>query len=64
MTPRPSCLTCRHSEPCQLDTLTLECRRYPPTIIFHPDADEPFMAFPQVIEGDYCGEWAEEQETT
>lgn len=58
----PSCLTCRHSEPCQLDTLTLECRRYPPTT--HIIDNEPFMAFPQVIEGDYCGEWEPEQETT
>lgn len=57
----PSCLTCRHSEPAELSELTLECRRYPPTILPGPEG-EPVMAFPQVIEGDYCGEWAPDKE--
>jgi hypothetical protein len=51
-----SCATCRHAEPAQLgDELALECRRYPP-VVLHSDG-EPFMAFPQVVEGDWCGEW-------
>lgn len=57
----PSCLTCRHSEPCDLEggnDVSLECRRYPPTT--HIINGEPMMLFPQVYEGDYCGEYQEE----
>lgn len=53
----PSCLTCRHAEPVTLDELVTECRRYPPTILITPDGDT-LMGYPQVTEGDYCGEWA------
>lgn len=59
----PSCLTCRHSEPCELSELALECRRYPPTTHYTHD-DEPVMAFPQVFEGDYCGEYTPDKEQT
>lgn len=60
---KPSCLTCRHSEPAELTELALECRRYPPTTHHTPDG-EPFMSFPQVFEGDWCGEYEPTKETT
>jgi hypothetical protein len=60
----PSCLTCRHSEPADLGQLALECRRYPPILLMPANTDTPQMAFPQVGEGDWCGCYEPEQETT
>lgn len=62
-TQTPSCLTCRHAEPVHLDTLVIECRRYPPTILITTDGDT-LMAYPQVTEGDWCAEYQPERNET
>lgn len=51
-----TCETCAYADPHIGDNGIpfLECHRYPPHII-HPEG-EPLMMWPQVHDGDWCGE--------
>lgn len=52
-----SCATCVFAEPCigDDDRPRMDCRRYPPGVIF--DGASPAIVWPQVGDGDWCGEW-------
>lgn len=59
MTPTPSCTTCTFGAPAVGDDETpfLNCRRYPPQV--GAVDGEPAIVWPQVTEGDWCGEWTD-----
>lgn len=58
-----NCTHCKHYKPLEDTGMMLdygECRRFPPSPLVDADGD-PFTMFPQVDEGDQCGEWAPKQ---
>lgn len=56
---QPDCATCRFTEVRVLDDgdPALDCRRYPPQVIFCSDKNEPVTIWPQIEAGEWCGEW-------
>lgn len=63
MTRKPDCSTCTYADPHIGDdgSVFTECHRYPPQVIAGegPDGVAPVMMWPQVHDGDWCGEYEE-----
>lgn len=54
-----SCSSCRFAKVAvgEDDAPRLDCRRFPPAVI---TTDEVLVAWPQVSDDDWCGEWQAE----
>ena len=58
-----TCTTCTHSrvvmgveDDGETEAAMMECWRYPPVVLHHPDADSFLFVRPTVFETDTCGE--------
>ena len=57
--PEVECGTCQYAEPTigTDEQPFLECRRYPPTVMWVDRDGEPLRTWPSVSGDDWCGEW-------
>lgn len=50
--------TDEYGEPIDGDpVMVLECRRYPPVVVWASDTDDPLQVWPQMDLDHWCGEW-------